>query len=409
MFLLSRKSSCIAFAAAIFSASLAGVAHATEGCNAMGWDQRHDDVQGCTLYYPAIEWLYDQGIAKGVENPSMSGHQLYQPERSINRAEFTKLVLLASGASNPPPPCIIAPFPDVPKDAWFAPYICAAKNKGIISGFPDGTFKPAIDVNFANGAKILAKTFAIPIDAKDAIIGDGQESVWYRPYTKALLNKKAVAETIGSFTQSINRGEMAEMLYRLKTGHSSINKTQPPIGSELYPDDSGMGYEMHKLEFAFDSLFYLSSEPDPPFIFAPSFFHTNQVFTHAENMKGWAFSHTVQQERWTLSGLWQHVRPTFTDWQIALYVSPAKLSFTQNYRNIGVIQRYVGGKLAECVLSGVEGENTEYCIVPIGQKTLIVVRDYIDPGFMQVEGATPLETSDAMYARIRKSIVFEGQ
>src|SRR2546425_699616 len=82
-----------------------GVAHATEGCNAIGYDQRHDDVHGCTLYFDAIVWLYDQGIAKGVQSPLLPTHQLYQPERSVNRAEFTKLVLLASGVSDSPPPC----------------------------------------------------------------------------------------------------------------------------------------------------------------------------------------------------------------------------------------------------------------------------------------------------------------
>lgn len=391
----------LALAPSIFVA-LAGTAVATEGCNAVGWDEPHG-VTGCMLYYPAISWIYEEGIASGD-----AGTGKFFPERAVNRAEFTKLTLLASGVKEPLPPCATAPFPDVPKTAWFAPYVCEAKEKGIIGGFPDGTFKPEIGINFANGAKILAKTFTIPIDRKDAQFYSTQ-NIWYRPYTAALLRKGAVAETVGGFDKTLTRGEMAEMLYRLKTGKSSINKAQPPKNSELSPNDEGMGYELHILEFGLG--LYLSAEPDPPFIFTPG----TQVLwlpsKRSETVQGFAFSHVLQAERCGASGLFEHCSATFTDWSVGLYTStssPERLLqglFDPEHR----VTRYFGGKPGTCERQGIEGEYTEICIVPWKkEKTLIVIYNYIDTSFAYTDfpGITPTSVSDAMYARIRKAIQF---
>ena len=116
--------------------SVISTVHATTGCNAVGWDDRHTDVQGCTLYYSAIEWLYSQGIARGVNDPQNPKLQLYQPDRAVNRAEFTKLVLLASGVIDPPAPCTSNPFPDVPKPHGLLRTCALQKRRGLSVVFP---------------------------------------------------------------------------------------------------------------------------------------------------------------------------------------------------------------------------------------------------------------------------------
>lgn len=379
---------------AMLSLSLgyAGTAHATTGCNAVGWNERHG-VTGCGLYYPAIHWMYEEGIASG---DAATGK--FFPERPINRAEFTKLVLLASGITNPPP-CASAPFPDVPKDAWFAPYICSAKGKGIISGFPDGTFKPGIDVNFANGAKILAKTFHVPMNSDDADF-DLSQNIWYRPYTLGLLKKRAVAPTVKSFAQSLTRGEMAEMLYRLATGNNAFDN---PVQTE---DGDYLGYGFGPYDLEQPLGLDVNETPDPPYVFSANERTETGIFSKKLTLKGFAFSHVLQAERCGASGLWEHCQPTFVDWSVGLYMVPTA-SFDPSIQSMGSTQRYFGGKAGNCVTLGIEGENTEYCIVPLAKnKTLVVIRDYIDAGFVLVPGATPLATSDAMYARIRKSLSF---
>ncbi|MBM3227937.1 S-layer homology domain-containing protein [Candidatus Peribacteria bacterium] len=187
---------------------------ATTGCNAVGWDWKHNDVHGCDLFYPAIQWMYDEGIAEGeLQEILPAGEKrLFHPERPINRAEFTKLVLLGSGDRAAPPPCEENPFPDVSKNEWYAPYICAAKKKGIISGFPDGTFKPSININFANGTKILIKSFEVTTSSSDLTAIDGQE-LWYKPYVLAFSELMKEASSLYRMATDDERHKLTKLIF----------------------------------------------------------------------------------------------------------------------------------------------------------------------------------------------------
>ena len=96
-------------------------------------------------------------------------------------------------------------FPDVGSE-WFASYICAAKTKGVLKGYPDGTFRPGQFVSFAEASKIIMKAFGEEVE---------QDDVWYRPYIERLGQKKAIPGSITTFDKNITRGEMAEIIYRL--------------------------------------------------------------------------------------------------------------------------------------------------------------------------------------------------
>jgi hypothetical protein len=72
-------------------------------------------------------------------------------------------------------------------------------------------------------------------------------------------------------------------------------------------------------------------------------------------------------------------------------------------------ERYFGGKAGTCSRLGIEGEYTEFCVVPWKEKkTLVVTYDFIDTSvaYTDMPDITPLSFSDAMYARIRKSLQF---
>jgi len=53
-------------------------------------------------------------------------------------------------------------FPDVPSNYWAAPFITALSARGIIGGFPDGTFRPNQPVTRAQYAVQLQKAFTKP-------------------------------------------------------------------------------------------------------------------------------------------------------------------------------------------------------------------------------------------------------
>ncbi len=189
---------------------------------------RFFDVTAEHAYFDAIEFLTREGIVQGYENRS------FQPERNINRAEFTKILVrvlypqsyIDSCIENLPEPPeegeeeIEKPvipefaFPDVPLDAWFAPYICTAWTNGIVSGYPDGWFRPEEGVNFVESAKMLSIGFGL---TGLELPNFGRENVtWYQPYVEFLAAQNAIPYSIIDLPQPINRGEMAELIYRLK-------------------------------------------------------------------------------------------------------------------------------------------------------------------------------------------------
>lgn len=144
----------------------------------------------------AIERLQELQIVQGYDDGG------FKPGATINRAEFTKIVMGAIGDGYDGGNC----FPDV-TDQWFASFVCAAKAQGIIGGYPDGTFGPERVVTFAEAAKIIAGAFALEVDAGT--------SVWYEPFVRSLGHRKAIPTDIPAFDSSLTRAQMAEMIYRL--------------------------------------------------------------------------------------------------------------------------------------------------------------------------------------------------
>lgn len=84
-----------------------------------------------------------------------SGNQL-NPSRIEGRV---KIVISEVPATQPSPGT--ASFPDV-VGHWAEPFIAAMASKGIISGFPDGSFRPEESLTRAQYAAIIAKAFQQP-------------------------------------------------------------------------------------------------------------------------------------------------------------------------------------------------------------------------------------------------------
>jgi sortase (surface protein transpeptidase) len=178
------------------------------------------DVHVTNPNYEGIAYAQSLGIVEGYADGA------FRPEASINRAEFTKIITEAyyPGQANGSD-C----FPDV-KTEWFAKYICFSKDIHFISGYPDGSFKPANEINFVESAKILANAQGFEITP--------DPDFWFKPYVEKLAQANAIPTSIKSFSQNITRGEMAEMVYRLRA-----NATQKPSTSyeELVTEQESIG------------------------------------------------------------------------------------------------------------------------------------------------------------------------
>lgn len=161
-----------------------------------------DDVPSVHSNYDAITYVYDEGIVEGYPDHT------FKPDKTINRAEFTKIIVESQFTSAVINSCTESSFPDVPENEWYAKYVCTAKSADIIGGYPDGTFKPGNTINFVEAAKVTISSFDLPIESGD---------VWYEGYVKTLEKYDAFPTTISSFSQEITRGEMAEMIMRLRS------------------------------------------------------------------------------------------------------------------------------------------------------------------------------------------------
>jgi hypothetical protein len=83
----------------------------------------------------------------------------FRPAQVVNRAEALKIVLNAK--STPLNNVTATSFKDIAPSDWFAQYVETAKTLKIVSGNPDGTFAPARTVNKVEFLKMLLLTYDV--------------------------------------------------------------------------------------------------------------------------------------------------------------------------------------------------------------------------------------------------------
>ncbi|WP_276907511.1 bacterial Ig-like domain-containing protein, partial [Peptoniphilus duerdenii] len=77
---------------------------------------------------------------------------------TITRAEFTRMILVIKGEENLAKDSTSkADFKDVPSTHWAEKFIVYAKQKGYISGYPDGNFRPEGEITYEEMISILAR------------------------------------------------------------------------------------------------------------------------------------------------------------------------------------------------------------------------------------------------------------
>ena len=109
-------------------------------------------------------------------------------------------------------------FKDTDLNAWYGSTLKTAVAKGIVAGYPDGTFKPAQTVNRAEYLKILFNTNEIKPSKEIAKpYGDVNITDWFAGYA-FLANKMNVIEAGSNLYpgNGMTRADVAETIYRMK-------------------------------------------------------------------------------------------------------------------------------------------------------------------------------------------------
>lgn len=183
-----------------------------------------NDVDSSSPYFNALKMLKDGNIISGYADGT------FKPNNTINRAELAKIIVGAAFLPEDISMCMayyvnqssvkVDLFTDVSLDyndhvasPWYLDYVCVGKHNGFLKGYPDGSFKPAQDINFVEAAKIIVGGFG-------EMVMPGEP--WYKAYVEELANKNAIPKTITAFDQKITRGEMAEIIYRVKANVTTL-------------------------------------------------------------------------------------------------------------------------------------------------------------------------------------------
>ena len=81
----------------------------------------------------------------------------FKPDQVVNRAEALKIIILGSGVKVADA-VDLEPFRDIARTDWFTTYVAKAKDLGIVQGYSDGTFQASKTVTLVESLKILLLT-----------------------------------------------------------------------------------------------------------------------------------------------------------------------------------------------------------------------------------------------------------
>jgi len=176
------------------------------------------DVTEGNSHYVAIKALKERGIIKGYDDNT------FKSKNKITRAEALKMLILASGKiteeeiENMETPTKNV-FTDVQPDKWHAKYLQSAKDKKIVSGYDDGSFKPDQEINLVEVLKIYLEAIGnieYP-NPTEFLCTDTPEDSWYIKYTAYAKQKNIANISPGNEIfpdMAMTRGYVAEILYR---------------------------------------------------------------------------------------------------------------------------------------------------------------------------------------------------
>ena len=115
------------------------------------WSSKNDfsDVSVDKWYNNAVSTLCNMGVIGGYADGT------FRPDAPISRAEFAKIAVSFTQNNGS---AVYNYFTDVKTTDWFAPYVTAAKDAGLIEGYSDGSFKPESKITRAEACAIVNRT-----------------------------------------------------------------------------------------------------------------------------------------------------------------------------------------------------------------------------------------------------------
>ncbi len=173
-------------------------------------------------YASAITRLSERGIVEGY------GDGTFRPKAAINRAEFLKILMESRFQGRIPTDFRCFTDLDTQTPQWYAQTTCAARELGIVEGYPDGTFRPERMVQLDEALKMAMLTYSITPEKTDG--------AWYERYLNEARARGILTVLLKNPAHILTRGEMAEITYVLVIDDEDSSQTpgtRPVCGNSV--------------------------------------------------------------------------------------------------------------------------------------------------------------------------------
>jgi len=173
-------------------------------------DKVFNDIDSVLWASDAIDYLYQKGIVNG------KAMGVFAPNDQVTRAEFIKMVVEALGLDKSDADM---PFTDVAADSWYASYVKAAYNAGVVNGDDNGLFNPEATITREDMVTILYR--AMGENSKDTELNFTDEETIsdYAKEAVAHFAKAGIVNGMGDgrfgAQESATRAQTAVIIYRI--------------------------------------------------------------------------------------------------------------------------------------------------------------------------------------------------
>lgn len=165
--------------------------------------------------------IYEEAIKYLYKEWIVSGYPdgTFRPDSKINRAEFLKIIVESQFDSvDYIGHAQETCFPDVVSGNWYTQYVCFAKSRGIVQGYADGTFRPGQNISLNESLKIIYESMDLAVDNPDAVFK-------FKYYSPAMKAGYIPDELVKGFDEILTRGQISEILYRILIDQNKVYKS----------------------------------------------------------------------------------------------------------------------------------------------------------------------------------------
>lgn len=121
-----------------------------------------------------VSWAREQILSLAERNIINGNDGRFEPNRSISREEFVKIVLGALGVSVDGADCS---FEDVPEDSWYYGYVAKANELGIVNGISNEKFGTGQPITRGDMAVILDRAFDLAADPNNEVSFEDENEI----------------------------------------------------------------------------------------------------------------------------------------------------------------------------------------------------------------------------------------